>query len=135
MNESTHRLVRDYYDAFNRHDSQGMLTLLAADVIHDINQGRREIGIDAFAAFMQRMDRAYQETIRDLVIMTTTDGSRAAAEFVVDGTYVATDEGLPEARNQTYTLPAGAFFEIRDRRIARVTNWYNLQDWLRQVGG
>jgi steroid delta-isomerase-like uncharacterized protein len=37
------------------------------------------------------------------------------------------------ARGQRYVLPAGAFFDIRDGRIARVTNYYNLQDWLRQV--
>ena len=44
-----------------------------------------------------------------------------------------TDEGLPPADGQTYVLPGGAFFDIRDDRIARVTNYYNLQDWIRQV--
>ena len=66
--------------------------------------------------------------------MTGPDGRHAAAEYVVEGTYLATDEGLPEARGQTYTLPAGTFFEVRDGRIARVTTYYNLKDWLRQVG-
>ena len=53
-----------------------------------------------------------------------------------DGTFldVATDEGLPEARGQRYVLPAGAFFEIRDGKVARVTNYYNLNDWIAQVG-
>jgi steroid delta-isomerase-like uncharacterized protein len=60
--------------------------------------------------------------------------TRAAAEFVVHGRYLATDEGLPEAKGQTYVLPAGAFLEVREGRIARVTTYYNLQDWLRQVG-
>ncbi|PZR02178.1 MAG: isopropylmalate/homocitrate/citramalate synthase, partial [Archangium gephyra] len=32
-------------------------------------------------------------------------------------------------------LPGGAFFDVRDDRIARVTNYYNLQDWIRQVSG
>ena len=35
---------------------------------------------------------------------------------------------------QRYVLPAGAFFELVDYRIARVTNYYNLNDWLQQVG-
>ena len=56
------------------------------------------------------MDRCYRERIRDLVVMVSTDGARAATEFVVDGTYLATDEGLPEAEGQTYSLPAGAYF-------------------------
>jgi steroid delta-isomerase-like uncharacterized protein len=62
-----------------------------------------------------------------------TDGSRAAAEYLVSGTYQATDAGLPEARGQKYSLPGGAFFTIRDGKIARVTNYYNLQDWLKQI--
>lgn len=134
MTDATIQVVRDYYAAFDRGDTAAMLALLTDDVVHDINQGHREVGRDAFAAFMARMDRSYRERIRDLVVMATPDGTRAAAEFVVDGTYLATDPGLPEARGQTYSLPAGAFFECRGGRIARVTNWYNLQDWLRQVG-
>lgn len=134
MTEPAIQLVRDYYAAFNRGDTAAMLALLTDDVVHDINQGRRETGRDAFRTFMARMDRSYRETIRDLVVMATADGSRAAAEFVVDGTYLATDEGLPDATGQTYSLGAGAFFECRGGRIARVTNWYSLPDWLRQVG-
>ena len=46
-----------------------------------------------------------------------------------------TAPGLPEATGQTYVLPAGAFFTLRDGKVARVDNFYDLQDWLRQVGG
>jgi steroid delta-isomerase-like uncharacterized protein len=135
MSAATISLVTAYYDAFNRGDAEAMLALLTDDVAHDINQGTREVGVDAFRAFMARMNGAYQEELRDLVVMATADGARAAAEFTVHGTYLAADEGLPPAHGQTYVLPAGAFFAVRDGRIARVTNFYNLPDWLRQVGG
>jgi steroid delta-isomerase-like uncharacterized protein len=134
MRDDTIRLVNAYYDAFNRGDVAGMLALLGDDVVHDVNQGGREVGKVAFAAFMARMGRCYRERLRDIVVMASEDGGRAAAEYVVDGTYLATDEGLPEAQGQTYSLAGGAFFEVRGGRMARVTNWYNLQDWLRQVG-
>ena len=49
------------------------------------------------------------------------------------GKNLRTDAGLPEARGQRYVLPAGAFFAIRDGRITRVTTYYNLADWIRQV--
>ena len=127
-------LVLDYYAAFNRGDRAAMLALLADDVVHDLNQGARETGRDAFAAFMARMDRSYREQLRDIVVMASPDGSRAAAEYVVHGEYLADDEGLPPARGQRYALPGGAFFDLRDGRIARVTNYYNLQDWIAQVG-
>ena len=127
-------LVRQYYEAFNRGDRDAMLALLAEDVAHDINQGGRETGKDAFRRFLAHMDRCYRERLADIVVMTSPDGSRAAAEFVVHGTYLATDEGLPPANGQTYVLPAGTFFELRDGKIARVTTCYNLADWSRRVG-
>ncbi len=127
-------LVRRYYDAFNRGDREAMLSLLTDDVVHDINQGGRETGKEAFRRFLAHMDRCYREQLAEIVVMTSTDGTRAAAEFIVHGTYLATDAGLPPARGQAYSLPAGTFFTLRDGKIARVTTCYNLADWSRQVG-
>ena len=126
-------LVLAYYAAFNRGDWAGMQGLLAEDVIHDLNQGPREVGKAAFAVFQQRMARSYREQLRDIVVLASPDGTRAAAEYVVHGEYLAADEGLPPANGQAYVLPGGAFFDIRDGAIARVTNYYNLEDWLAQV--
>jgi steroid delta-isomerase-like uncharacterized protein len=52
---------------------------------------------------------------------------------VVHDEYLSTDEGLPPACNQKYTLAGGAFFKVRGGKVARVTNYYNLEAWLRQV--
>lgn len=134
MNAGTAALLQRYYDRFNAQDWSGFLDLLTDDVVHDINQGGRETGRAAFAEFLKRMDRSYSEQIVDISITTNEDGSRAAVEFVVLGTYKNTDEGLPPATGQQYRLPAGAFFEIRGGKVARISNYYNLQDWLRQVG-
>lgn len=130
---ATAELIHRYYDAFNRADWDAMLALLDDGVVHDLNQGGREIGIDAFRAFLGRMDRSYAEQLRDIVVLVASDDARAGAEYVVHGTYKISDEGLPRAKGQRYVLPGGAFFEIRDGKIARVTNYYNLQDWIAQV--
>lgn len=134
MNQTTIDLIRRYYAAFNRGDMTVFLSLLTDDVVHDVNQSGREQGRAAFLDFMQRMNASYREQIADLTVFATADGTRAAAEFTVLGEYLKTDEGLPEAKGQKYTLPAGAFFDIRDGKVARISNYYNLQDWLRQVG-
>ncbi len=126
-------LILGYYAAFNRRDWATMLSLLTDDVVHDLNQGARETGCDAFAAFLARMDRSYREQLHDILVMASPDGARAAAEYVVHGEYLIADEDLPPAHGQRYVLPGGAFFDIRDGKIARVTNYYNLQDWIAQV--
>jgi steroid delta-isomerase-like uncharacterized protein len=130
----SHQLIRTYYQVFNGGDRTAFLALLAEDVIHDLNQGGRETGRDRFAAFLQRMDRCYRERIADVRTCMSEDGSLGSAEYVVHGTYLAQDDGLPPATGQQYVLPGAACFAIRGGRIARVSNYYNLEDWLRQVG-
>ena len=126
-------LVQSYYAAFNHGDWDGMLSKLDPQVVHDLNQGARETGREAFATFLQRMDRSYREQLEDIVVLASADGTRAAAEYVVHGEYLVADDGLPPANGQRYVLPGGAFFALRDGRITRVTNYYNLEDWLAQV--
>lgn len=126
-------IITAYYAAFNAGDADAMLALLTEDVRHDINQGDSETGRAVFAAFLARMNRSYRERLTDIVVLAAPSGARAAAEYVVHGTYLAADDGLPPAHGQNYVLPGGAFFTLRDGKIARVTNYYNLPDWLAQV--
>ncbi len=127
-------LIAAYYDAFNAGDTDAMLQMLHEDVEHHVNEGRVRRGRALFAEFNAHMSETYRENLTEMVIMANEAGDRAAAEFVVNGTYLRTDPGLPEARGQTYRLPAGAFFSLRDGQISRVTTYYNLADWMAQVG-
>ena len=131
----TIQLIESYYRAFNARDYPAMLELLAPDIAHDVNQGKREHGSDRFASFLARMDECYREQVIDLTVMADATNTRFAAEFTVVGKYLKSDAGLPEASGQMYRLPAGAFFSLRDGKIARVTTYYNLSEWLAQVGG
>lgn len=139
MSSKAEHTIRAYYAAFNAGDVEAFLSLLTDDVAHDISQGGREIGQAAFRRFLEHMNRCYRERIDDLVVLTEPTGSRAAAEFTVHGTYLITDPGVPSgsppARGQSYTLPAGAFFDLRGDKIARISNHYSLPEWIRQIGG
>ncbi len=128
-------LIRTYYETFNGGDREAMLALLVEDVAHEINQGGCEVGKGRFRAFLERMDRCYREQVVELVVFADETGTRGAAEFYIEGSYVATDEGLPPATGQRYRLRVGAFFELSGGLVKRVTNYYNLQDWLRMVAG
>lgn len=126
-------LVREYYACFNRKDWAGMLALLASDVQHDANQGDTYFGIDHFREFLQHMDACYDETLHDQVFMRDATGTRIATEFVVHGIYKKTDSDLPPATGQKYVLPAGAFLEVANGKIRRVTTYYNLPLWIKLI--
>jgi steroid delta-isomerase-like uncharacterized protein len=126
-------IVERYFAAFKAGDTPAMLACLTDDIAHHVNEGHIRTGKPAFAEFCAHMSRCYRENLTDLVVFLSPDGTRAAAEFTVNGTYLATDEGLPEARGQNYCLPAGSFFTLRAGLICRVTTYYNLADWIKQV--
>lgn len=126
-------ILEQYYKAFNDKNFEGMLSLLSADVVHDINEGESQVGVETFRTFLKGMDTYYDETAINLVFMTNEDNSRGSAEFRIQGTYKVTCQGLPPARGQKYDLPVGAFFEFKNGKITRVTNYYNLNLWLELV--
>ena len=125
--------IAAYYAAFNATDPTGMLALVSDDVEHRVNEGGIRRGRALFAEFCAHMGVSYRETLTDIEIFANAAGTRAAAEFNVHGTYLRTDPGLPAAKGQRYVLPAGAFFDLKDGRISRISTFYNLADWIAQV--
>ena len=74
------QVIEAYYRLFNARDYPGMLALVADEVVHEINQGEREVGRDRFAVFLERMDRQYRENLTELVVLSEPSGVRFAAE-------------------------------------------------------
>ena len=124
-----HSTIQTYFNAFNAGDVDGMLNCLDDAVAHHVNEGQVRIGKDAFRSFCQNMNECYRENLTDMVIFSNPQGS----EYIVHGTYLKTDAGLPEARGQNYQLPAGSFFSLSNEKITCVVTYYNLADWTAQV--
>lgn len=117
----TRDLIERCIDAFNSGKHDAVLACLSDDVAHDDEAGARAIGPDHFRWYLGRRARHYRETVADAVIMVAEEGGRAAVEFTLRGTYLATADGMPEANGQRFSVAAGAFLDIDDGRISRVT--------------
>lgn len=126
-------IIEQYYTAFNNADYEGMLALLDDNVRHEPSQGSPRLGKEAFRDFLAHMEHCYREEVIEPRILVNEGGSQASAEFMLRGTYINTDTELPEAKGQVYHLRVGAFFDIANGRITRVSNHYNLNDWISQV--
>src|SRR5690348_3323770 len=70
------QLIHAYFEAFNGQHESDLLAMLDDEVIHDINQGAREIGRDKFREFLARMNECYREQIVDLAVMSDVTGTR-----------------------------------------------------------
>jgi steroid delta-isomerase-like uncharacterized protein len=132
-NKGTYDLIQNYYQAFNEENIEKFISTLHPEVIHDICQGETEIGREAFRKFMEFCFDACKENARNIIILCSEDGKYAAAKLVIDGVYLKDVANYPLAKNQKYTLPVHAFFEIKDGLIYRMSCFYNQKDWIKQV--
>lgn len=130
---TTLEIVQQYYTYFNQKKWDEMLSLIDSEVKHETNQGDVRIGIEKFAAFLQKMDECYDENLTNMVFFTEPSQQRIAVEFTVNGIYKKGDEDLPPAHNQSYLLPAAAFLEVKNDKITRITTYYNLPLWIELV--
>lgn len=127
-------LVKTYYDALNKNDMQQFFSVIAPNVIHNINQGPTEKGLDKFKKFMQLGNDSFSEKLSHIVIMVSNDGKYAAALWQDKGVYKKDFPGMEiKAKGQKYTLNGGHFFEIKNDKIASVTTYYNLTDFMQQI--
>ena len=110
-----------------------MCALLSDHIRHEVNQGDPRIGLELYREFLQHMDECYAEQLTDMVFFTEPSGQRVACEFTVNGTYKKTDGDLVPAHGQRYVLPGGAFLEVSEGKITRVTTYYNLPLWIKLV--
>ncbi len=128
---SPSQLIQAYVDAFNRHDLEGQLAVLHADIEHEINEGPTEAGIDLFRRFKEKMNVHYREQLRDVRVYGDEDSG--TCEFICEGEYLVTDEGLPPAKGQRYAIRAAFFVSVSEGKISRMTSYYNLKNWIDAV--
>ncbi len=126
-------LLKNYYGHFNAKQWDSMLSLVDEDLVHEISQGDAQVGKQNFKSFLSLMDKHYDENLDQMTFFTSDSVGHLSAEFICNGIYKVTAEGLPEAKRQTYSIRVGAFFEIKNNKIIRISNHYNMKNWVAQV--
>ena len=127
-------IVKQYYAEFNDRNWNGMLALVSDNILHEPNQGEPREGKELFTAFLAKMDECYEETLTKMsYYVNEDDADKIAVSFTVNGIYKKGEEGLPEAEEQAYILPATAFVDVKDGKIVRVATNYNLELWIELV--
>ncbi len=126
-------IARTYYNAFNNKAWSRMAGLVHPDVLHFPNNNSLRTGRSAFLEYVQSNARRYDEWLTSFTYFANEAERKIAIEYVVNGKYIGNAPGFPPAHGQSYVLPGGAFFDVKDKLIYRISTYYNSHDWLDQV--
>lgn len=124
----------EYVKAWNNHDGRAVAACMTPDAVYaDPPIGARNQGRDAIAAWV---DSIVPTLSSDYIMETTSfiqSGDRYAAESVVRGTHDGSSPELP-ATGRPFEIHFVSIGELEDGRIRRITEYWNMVEFLVQIG-
>jgi steroid delta-isomerase-like uncharacterized protein len=140
---STHRMTntttsptdlsRAWADALVAGDPDAVAaTFAAGGILTDVGTGQHAEGRDA----IRTTARGFIAMFTDLRIETTWeigDHERFASQWIMSGTHTGDIPGLP-ATGRTFRIQGAKAGDVRDGAITRATTYWNMADFLTQVG-
>jgi steroid delta-isomerase-like uncharacterized protein len=133
MVNSTESLIKESLVAMNSHDIEKFLTFYTDDCVYEdmaigkVNHGKEEIR----AFFTTMLVQSPDVKIEEKSIFTT--GNWAAGEFVLTGTNTGDTPEIP-ATGKSFSIRAASIFQLRDGRICRQSDYWNMASFLQQLG-
>jgi steroid delta-isomerase-like uncharacterized protein len=129
--ESGKAVVQAYIDAWNKHDSVAIDTLLAPDAIHeDFAQNFRGRGSAAIVKFM-RGHVAVQPDFKWQVTNSIEEGRYVALEWTWTGTYSGPDPTGKPVSNRRISGRGASFAELDNRKIKRLSDYFDIASFFR----
>jgi steroid delta-isomerase-like uncharacterized protein len=127
-----HALV-EWADAWSAHDAKGVAALFTDDCVYeDIPLKAVNHGTDELIAFAEGAFGAFPDFGIKLTSQFAT-ADWAGAEWTMTGTHKGDLPGLPATAKQ-FELRGGSILELREGKITRCTDYWDMADLLRQVG-
>lgn len=124
--ESGKAVVQAYVDAWNKHDSVALDTLLSPDVMHeDFAQNSRRQGKAEVVDYM-RKTMATQPDFKLDVTTSIEDGRHVALERTWDATYTGPDPSGRPLTNRRISARGASFFELEKGKIKRITDYWDV---------
>lgn len=129
--DSGKAVVQAYIDAWNKHDSVAIDTLLAPDAIHeDFAQNFRGRGSAAIVNFM-RGHVAVQPDFKWQVTNSIEEGRYVALEWTWTGTYTGPDPTGKPVTNRRISGRGASVAELEKRKIKRISDYLDLASFFR----
>lgn len=133
MSTDVAKLSRDYYAAWNSHDWSKVSPFLTDDCFfEDTGEGRVCHGKQEIKAYYEQTVTWSADFKLESKSLFTT-GSWVVAEWVMTGTHTGDVPGL-KATGKPYSVRGATVIELREGKICRDTEYWNMASFLQQVG-
>jgi len=132
--EHIRQLVDELYTAWSLHQPERIDAIFTDDGVYEdvaggqIHRGKQEIKQLLRAAFSWAPD--FRVTMASLIV----GADAAATEWVSEGIQTGPLGELPASGN-SFRVRGASILAFRDGKIARVTDYYDMATFLRQLGG
>jgi steroid delta-isomerase-like uncharacterized protein len=127
------RIIQDYYASWSSHDVEKVASFFVDDLVYeDVPMRAAQHGKDEFRASWS----AFFDACPDFNIQMkalVTSGDQAASEWVMTGKLTKDLPGLP-ATGKGFSIRGASIFELRDDKISRNRDYWDLMALLQQVG-
>jgi steroid delta-isomerase-like uncharacterized protein len=126
--------LRRYLGSWNRHAIDELLGNFTDDATYvDVALGQTHAGKVAMRAFFASLEAEFSSDYQfDPGLMVITD-TGYAAEWVMRGTHDRTSAMLP-ATGKSFAIHGASIGELRNGKIGRNTDYWNMTEFLMQVG-
>ena len=129
--DSGKAVVQAYVDAWNKHDSAAIDTLLTADAIHeDFAQNFRGKGRAEIVKFM-RGTVAVEPDFKWQVTNSIEEGRYVALEWTWTATYTGPDPTGKPVTNRRISGRGASFAELENRKIKRFSDYFDIASLFR----
>ncbi|MBV8716271.1 MAG: nuclear transport factor 2 family protein [Chloroflexi bacterium] len=123
-----------YLDAWNRHAIDDVLTFFEANATYtDVALGQSHAGNEAMREFFTSLERDFSSDYRFDVGPSVVTEHGYAVEWVMRGTHDGTGPLMP-ATGKPYIIHGVSVGELKDGKIARNSDYWNMVEFLMQVG-
>lgn len=130
-------IVTKYWEAYTKHDQEGILSLLAPDYSLRSPLSGGAATKDMVAGGLKLFEKSFPD-LKEEVVSMIAEGDRVICEVLETATFTGTLDwptGAIAPTNKSYKLPFVALFRVNAAGlIAEQRNYWDTAAWIRQVG-
>jgi steroid delta-isomerase-like uncharacterized protein len=131
---TTETIIKEWYDAWNSHDGEKVSRFYTDDCIYeDMGSGRVYRGPQEVGASVEDMTTSFPDFKLEAKQSINT-GNWSASEWVLTGTFAHSNIPNMPATGKSFSVRGASVCELRDSKIRRHSDYWNMATFLQQVG-